>query len=60
MEKDELAYHRARATHELNLGLTSNCLAAARSHLKLSSLHLERVRELETCETPQERPLFVM
>ena len=44
---DQIEYHRARAGHELNLGLTSACMAAARSHLKLSWLHTERLRALE-------------
>jgi hypothetical protein len=43
----QIEYHRARADHELNLGLTTACMAAARSHLKLSWLHLERLRALE-------------
>jgi hypothetical protein len=46
MNHDDIAYHRARASHELNLGLTSSSMAAARSHLRLSSLHMERLRLL--------------
>lgn len=47
MSNHDIEYHRARASDELNLGLTSTSLAAARSHLKLSSLHMERLRALQ-------------
>jgi hypothetical protein len=57
--KDDIAYHRARASHELNLGLTSASIAAARSHLKLSSLHMERLRQLAGDDALAEPPFFV-
>jgi hypothetical protein len=39
-------YHRDRALQELDLGLTAACPMAARSHMELSSLHLQRARDL--------------
>jgi hypothetical protein len=57
--KDDIAYHRARASHELDLGLTSTSMAAARSHLKLSSLHMERLRKLADDGAPERPPFFV-
>lgn len=47
MSRQEIDYHRTRASRELNLGLTSASMPAARAHLRLSSLHLERLRALE-------------
>ena len=44
--EDLIKYHSTRATEELDLGLTSNGLAASRSHLGLATLHFERVRQL--------------
>nr|WP_294169030.1 hypothetical protein [uncultured Sphingomonas sp.] len=58
MNNDDIEYHRARASYELNLGLTSNSMAAARSHLKLSSLHMERLRLL--AGNNSERPPFTV
>ena len=49
---DEISYHRARAARELNLGLATLSLAAARSHLRLSSLHFERARQLGAAGYP--------
>lgn len=60
MTNKDIAYHRDRARHELDIGLTSNSLAAARSHLKLSSLHWQRLRELEGGAPQQDPPPFVM
>ena len=57
---DDIAYHRDRATRELNIGLSSASLTAARAHLKLSSLHFQRLRDLEGQGAPQERPPFVL
>ena len=45
-KQDDLSYHSERATRELDLGLTAETLSAARAHLKLASMHMERVREL--------------
>jgi hypothetical protein len=57
--KDDIEYHRARASHELDLGLTSKSMAAARSHLKLSSLHMERLRQLAGHDALAQPPFFV-
>ena len=57
---DAISYHRDRASRELNLGLSSGSLAAARAHLKLSSLHFQRLRDLEGVRVRQERPPFVL
>ncbi len=59
MSGKEAEYHRHRASDELNLGLSSSSLAAARSHLRLSSLHLQRLRELEA-SSASERPPFIL
>ena len=60
MNSEDIAYHRARARHELDIGLTCGSLAAARSHLKLSSLHWQRLRELEGSARQKDPPPFVM
>jgi hypothetical protein len=60
---EDLAYHRTRATRELNLGLASSALRVARAHLQLSSLHFRRMREIELeLRQPLERaePPFVL
>lgn len=44
--RDALSYHSERATRELDLGLTAGSTNAARAHLQLASLHMQRVREL--------------
>ena len=43
---EKAEFHRRRAEHELDAGLTANGTAAARAHLELSSLHHRRAREL--------------
>jgi len=45
---DDINYHRQRASQELSLGLASGSVVVARAHLGLSSLHFERLRELES------------
>lgn len=45
-KRDALSYHTHRATRELDLGLTASSSPAARAHLALASMHLQRVREL--------------
>lgn len=60
---DELLYHRDRATAELDLGLSAGSLAAARSHLKLSSLHFAKFKALENAsrrEVKVRRPTFTL
>lgn len=59
----ELDYHRARAARELNLGLASSAIRVARAHLQLSSLHFQRVKELERISTrviERAEPPFVL
>ena len=46
MKQDQIDYHSKRAMKELDLGLMAVSIPAARAHLKLSSLHLQRAREL--------------
>jgi hypothetical protein len=43
---DLIEYHSSRATEELDRGLTTNGLAAARAHLGLATLHFDRLRSL--------------
>jgi len=57
---NDIAYHRDRASRELNIGLSSGSLPAARAHLRLSSLHFQRVRDLEGQQPQAERPPFVL
>jgi hypothetical protein len=56
--EDELSYHRQRAADELNLGLSSDSMPVARAHLRLSSLHFERAREIGGLPQQQQRPTF--
>lgn len=42
MTHDDREYHEKRAMQELNLGLAATNILAARSHLQLSSLHLQQ------------------
>jgi hypothetical protein len=53
----EADYHRERALKELNAGLAARCNFAARAHLGLSSLHMQRARELGAALP---RPPFIM
>jgi hypothetical protein len=57
---DDIAYHRDRASRELNLGLASRSLPAARAHLRLSSLHFQKLRDLEGQPQQVSRPPFVL
>ena len=59
-EQDDLDYHRSRATHELDRGLTAPHVNAARAHLKLASMHMQRVRELGPTGAGREKPLLQM
>jgi hypothetical protein len=56
MVQDDTEYHFARAQNELNLGLGARGGAAARAHLQLSTLHMQRARELK--DQSLERPMF--
>ncbi len=51
MEQD-IQFHTRRARDELHVGLTAPTIEAARAHLALATMHLERVRTLssEKCE----------
>ncbi len=62
MDSRDIEYHRNRASRELNLGLTTSCMAAARAHLRLSSLHMQRVRSLGGDDRPTgfDRPPFIL
>ena len=50
VDSDDIRYHQARAARELDMGLSTSCLNAARAHLQLSSLHTQRARELGATE----------
>lgn len=56
--QDELSYHSQRATRELDMGLTAQSTPAARAHLQLASMHMQRVRELGG--EPQPSPLSII
>ena len=57
--EDLIAYHSKRAMRELDLGLTAASTPAARAHLQLSSLHMDKLRQL-TREPGLVRPPLVM
>jgi hypothetical protein len=44
--KEEMKFHSDRAEAELDLGLHSRSVEAARAHYDLSALHFEKMREL--------------
>ncbi|HEY0044750.1 MAG TPA: hypothetical protein VGB62_09395 [Allosphingosinicella sp.] len=46
MTGDEIKYHSDRAMTELDLAVRSENTSAARAHLALSALHLDRMRKL--------------
>jgi hypothetical protein len=50
-------YHRRRAMRELDLGLSAKLPQVARAHLALSSLHLERLRQVSGGDGDQSLPL---
>jgi hypothetical protein len=45
MQQFDVDYHQRRARQELDLGLTANMTKVAQAHLKLASLHMQRLRE---------------
>jgi hypothetical protein len=45
--ENQIQYHAQRAMRELDQGLAATPAAAAQAHMKLSSLHLERMRDLQ-------------
>jgi hypothetical protein len=50
MGPDDIKYHGDRALTELDLAGRAASYAAARAHLELSALHLDRMRELSDGE----------
>ena len=57
---DLIEYHSSRAQSEMGLGLRAQVIPAARAHLQLASLHMQRVRELAGRQMPKEKPVLVM
>ncbi len=57
--QDIIDYHSMRAKRELDLGFTADGTAAARSHLQLASLHMQRLRELSS-EPRSREPMLRM
>jgi hypothetical protein len=45
--EEQIQYHSSRAMRELDQGLVASCVAAARAHLQLSSMHLAKMRDLQ-------------
>ena len=56
---EHIEYHEDRAARELALGLTAKCIAAARAHLQLSSMHREQVRSLGARSGMSKPPLIM-
>jgi hypothetical protein len=55
--QDEIKFHSDRAMSELELASRSADMRAAEAHLRLSALHLERMRQLtETMPSPLNQP----
>jgi hypothetical protein len=57
-QHDDIHYHQKRAAAELNLGLAASAVPVARAHLRLSSLHFEKARELAGQLQASDRPIF--
>jgi hypothetical protein len=57
--RDIIEYHSRRAQSELDLGFTSEVMAASRAHLQLAKLHMQRLREI-TGEAGRSKPLLTM
>jgi hypothetical protein len=53
----ELEYHAARAKAELDLSYRAQRRAAAEAHMRLSALHMDRVRLLLSASQVQLPPL---
>jgi hypothetical protein len=43
---DDISFHSRRALAELDLAVKAACGTAARAHLSLSGLHLDRMRHI--------------
>jgi hypothetical protein len=55
--QDEIKFHSDRAMSELDLASRAADLRAAEAHLRLSALHLERMRQLtEAAPWPLNQP----
>ena len=55
--QDEIKFHSDRAMSELDLASRSADIRAAEAHLRLSALHLERMRQLsESAPSPLNQP----
>lgn len=44
--RDAVHYHKARATEELDRGISADSSPVAQAHLQLASLHMLKLREL--------------
>lgn len=55
--QNDIDYHSERAMWELDRGLISQSIRAARAHLELSSLHFERARALSGAVVSDRPPL---
>lgn len=53
-----IEYHRGRARSEMDLGLTATNFNAAWAHMKLSSLHMQKLRQIQGAN--QMKPMLVM
>ena len=58
--EDLIEYHSTRAEKEMGLGLIAQGIPAARAHLQLASLHMQRARELGDQTVSHERPALIM
>ena len=55
--QDEIKFHSDRAMSELDMASRSADRRAAEAHLRLSALHLERMRQLaESAPSPLHQP----
>ena len=52
LHETEREYHVRRARAELDLAYRSDCPAAMEAHLRLSSLHMRKVRDGEPAGPP--------
>ena len=57
--QDQIHYHQQRALAELDLGLIAGTMEAARAHLKLSSLHMQKMHRLQGVSA-QAKPPCIM
>jgi hypothetical protein len=58
MAADEIKYHGDRAMAEIELAVRAVSPQAARSHLSLCALHLERLRRLARREPAPSAPVL--